>query len=356
MRAGTTPRSSSSKAIGCTSFGSRITRTAWRGSTISYRSGPTEVASRSTCNARLPRTVHCSSPLEMPANASSTLRLAYFPRPNTACSEPSLAHACAQIFSVHPRSVEPTAAKVSTTWCNNVSSAGTNGPMLESIGSDTTRSLRRVTEEELTARFAEWLRAQVGAPVRLDPFTTPGHGGFSNETHLTTAEWDGTRRGLVLRLAPAGPGIFPSYDLDRQARVLQALRAHTDVPVPEVLWSEQDPGVLGRDFYVMERVDGRIPPDRPGYQFVGWVKDASPDEQARVLDAGLGAMARIHRVDWERADLGFLDRSEHGTGALDQELGYWRSYLDWASGDERFDALETIWEWCVSHRPPEPSS
>ena len=211
-----------------------------------------------------------------------------------------------------------------------------------------------MTGDDLAERFAEWLQARVGAPVRLDPFTTPGHGGFSNETLLTTAEWDGTRRGLVLRLAPAGPGIFPRYDLDRQARVLQALRAHTDVPVPEVLWSERDPGVLGRDFYVMARVDGRIPPDRPGYQFMGWVKDASPDEQALVLDAGLEVMARIHHVDWERAELGFLDRPEHGTGALDQELGYWRAYLDWASGDERFDALETIWDWCLAHRPPEP--
>jgi aminoglycoside phosphotransferase (APT) family kinase protein len=207
---------------------------------------------------------------------------------------------------------------------------------------------------ELHTRFGAWLSEQTGSRVRLEPFTTPGHGGFSNETLLTTGAWDGGRRGLVLRLAPAGPGLFPDYDLDRQARVLEALRTHTDVPVPDVLWREADAGVLGRPFYVMARVHGRIPPDRPGYHFVGWVKDAPPAEQAQVLDAGLDAMARVHHVDPEAAGLSLLDRSEHGAGAIEQELGYWRAYLDWASDGARYDTLEQIYEWCAVHRPPEP--
>jgi aminoglycoside phosphotransferase (APT) family kinase protein len=212
------------------------------------------------------------------------------------------------------------------------------------------------TEQELHERFTEWLAAQVGAPVAVDDFTVPGHGGFSNETYVTSAEWDGARHGLVLRLAPAGGGLFPDYDLDKQARVLEALRAHTDVPVPPVLWREPGDAVLGRAFYVMAYVEGRIPPDRPGYQFEGWVKDAPPDEQARVLDAGLDTIARIHHVDVDTAGLGFLDRPEHGNGALTQELGYWRAYLDWASAGERYDLLETIWDWCLAQRPPEPAA
>ncbi|MEX0666123.1 MAG: phosphotransferase family protein [Acidimicrobiia bacterium] len=212
-----------------------------------------------------------------------------------------------------------------------------------------------MADDALRARFAEWLAARVGAPVQLGAFSTPGHGGFSNETILTTAEWNGKDTGLVLRLAPAGTGLFPDYDLDRQSRVLEALRAHTDVPVPEVLWREADPNALGRPFYVMARVDGRIPPDRPGYQFLGWVKDAPADEQALVLDAGLDAIARIHHVEPDAAGLGFLDRAEHGRGAIEQELGYWRAYLDWASDGARYDLLEQIYDWCSEHRPSEPA-
>jgi aminoglycoside phosphotransferase (APT) family kinase protein len=213
-----------------------------------------------------------------------------------------------------------------------------------------------VVDTDLHGRFAAWLSERVGARASLEPFVVPGHGGFSNETFVTTADWGDGERGLVLRLAPAGPGIFPRYDLDLQARVVQMLRARTDIPVAEVLWIESDATALGRPFYVMARVDGRIPPDRPGYQFEGWVKEATPDEQGRVLDAGLATMARIHHVDPARAGLDFLDRPAHGAGAIEQELGYWRAYLDWASGDEWFDALETIWDWCVAHRPPEPTT
>lgn len=211
-----------------------------------------------------------------------------------------------------------------------------------------------MAEPDLRAAFTAWLSERVGEPVHVDPFTTPGHGGFSNETHLTSARWGGEDHGIVLRLAPEGDGIFPDYDLDRQADIVEQLRAHTDVPVAEVLWREHDAAVLGRPFYVMRRVDGRIPPDRPGYQLEGWVKDAPPDEQARVLDAGLEVMARVHQVDAAAAGLSFLDRADHGEGAIGQELGYWRAYLDWASTDERFDVLETIYAWCAAHAPPEP--
>jgi aminoglycoside phosphotransferase (APT) family kinase protein len=213
-----------------------------------------------------------------------------------------------------------------------------------------------VVEHDLHSRFADWLSARVGATVEVAPFDTPGHGGFSNETLLTTATWNGEEHRLVLRVAPSGPGIFPSYDLGQQARIMDRLRAHTDVPVPEVLWREPDAAVLGREFYVMEHVEGRIPPDLPGYQFEGWIKDAPPDEQARVLDGALDAMARIHHVDPDDSHLEFLDRAEHGNEPIEQELGYWRAYLDWASHGEHLATHETILDWCVEQRPPEPTS
>src|SRR5581483_7295701 len=209
--------------------------------------------------------------------------------------------------------------------------------------------------QDLHGRFTAWLSEQVGARATVDALAVPGHGGYSNETYVTAADWGDGRRGIVLRLAPTGRTLFPDTDLDRQARILEVLAAHTDIPVPRVLWTEDDVAVLGRPFYVMERVEGRIPPDRPGYHFEGWLKDASPNEQSLVLERGLDMMARIAHVDWQRAGLEFLDRPGHGEGALDQELGYWRAYLDWASDGERFDTLERIWDLCVAHRPPDPA-
>lgn len=203
--------------------------------------------------------------------------------------------------------------------------------------------------DALRDRFAAWLGTQ-GSDVEVGPLTRPG-GGLSNDTLLLDS--------MVLRLAPEGRGLFPEYDLEAQVTVLRALRERSDagVPVPEVLWWEPDPGPLGRPFYVMERVDGRIPPD--GHLFAGWVLESSARDQARLLDGFLATIARIHAVDAGSTDDGafaVLDRPEHGTTPLAQELGYWRAYLDWASDGETLPLLEECWEWCVAHRPPDESA
>lgn len=207
------------------------------------------------------------------------------------------------------------------------------------------------SDDALAVRFADWLAGRVGERVSLGPLVSPTHGGLSNDTMLVEAEWgDGARR-LVLRLAPGGTPLFPRYDLGLQISVLRALGAHTDVPVPEVLWDEPDPEPLGRPFYVMAHVDGRIPPDNPGTHFDGWVKDLSGTEQSVLLHNSLGMLARIHRVDWEGSGLDLLDRADYGPDPIAQELGAWRAYLDWASGGERLDVLEDAYGWCVANRP-----
>jgi len=207
------------------------------------------------------------------------------------------------------------------------------------------------SDHALAARFAAWLAGQVGERVSLGPLVSPVHGGLSNDTLLVEADWGSGTHRLVLRLAPGGTPLFPRYDLGLQTAVLRALGAHTDVPVPEVLWDEPDPGPLGRPFYVMAHVDGRIPPDNPGTHFAGWVKDLPPTAQSHLLENTLAMLARIHRVDWQRAGLDRLDRGEYGPDPIAQELGAWRAYLDWASDGERLDALEDAYDWCVANRP-----
>ena len=115
--------------------------------------------------------------------------------------------------------------------------------------------------------------------------------------------------------------------------------------MPEVLWHEPDHGALGRPFYVMARVDGRVPPD--GHAFDGWVKQlASDDQSAAVRWRARRDLASIHAVDVGRASLGRLERPEHGTSPLDQELGYWRAYLGWAADGDTLSGLEDPFDWC----------
>lgn len=208
--------------------------------------------------------------------------------------------------------------------------------------------------DEPAGAFAHWLAQQLGVPsVAVGEVHRPKTGGLSSETWMLEADWGAGPRGLVVRLPPAGEGLFPEYDLALQAKVMDALRQEGTVPVPSVLWHETNPEVLGREFMVMERVDGRIPSDNPGYQFEGWLKDLDAGAQRRYFDATIDTLAAIHRVDWVAAGLGFLP----GTG-LDREFAYWSAYLDWAAAGERFAAIDAAFAWCSEHRPttePPPS-
>ena len=63
------------------------------------------------------------------------------------------------------------------------------------------------------------------------------------------------RRDVVIRLRPKPPALLEPYDLPKQFTVLRALEA-TPVRVPPALWLEDSGDVLGRPFFVMERVAG----------------------------------------------------------------------------------------------------
>ena len=175
---------------------------------------------------------------------------------------------------------------------------------------------------------------------------------MSNDTLLTEVDWGEGARRIVVRLTPNGRALFPRYDLGAQVAVLRALAAHSDVPVPRVLWWEPDVTPLGRPFYVMEHVEGRIPPD--GHLFGGWVMELEPRDQGRLLDSTIDVLARIHRVTVETAGDAFavLDRVDHGSAPLDQDLAWWRAYLDWAADGDRLPRLEDAYATLVDTRPP----
>ena len=79
--------------------------------------------------------------------------------------------------------------------------------------------------------------------------------------------------------------------LDRIIRIMEILGG-TDVPVPRTYWLESDGRVLGAPFYVMERIDGRIPTDTPPYHVGGWMTEISPEERTSMWWSGLEALAR----------------------------------------------------------------
>jgi aminoglycoside phosphotransferase (APT) family kinase protein len=210
---------------------------------------------------------------------------------------------------------------------------------------------------ELTRkRLTEWLEAKLvdARDVRLSELTGPGTTGFSNDTVMFDAEYsrDGARHrdALVARIRPSGYLVFPDYDLPRQFRV-QKILGNTDVPVARMYWEEPDDHVLGAPFYVMERIQGRIPTDNPPYHIGGWMTEVSPDERAAIWWSGLDVLARIHRLDWKALGFDFLATPERGSNPLDQQLDAYREYLAWAARGKPQPTVEAGLEWLERNKP-----
>jgi aminoglycoside phosphotransferase (APT) family kinase protein len=209
--------------------------------------------------------------------------------------------------------------------------------------------------DEVARPLAEWAAYQLDEPVEIVDVGSPGNG-MSSETMLfSVRRVSGATEPYAARLAPK-PDVYPvfaEYDLERQARCMQLVRAHTDVPAPEVRWVETDPKWLGTPFLVMPRIEGEAPPDIPPYVFGGWVCDATAEQRARMERASVSVLARLHRITPETADLSFLARPERGRSAMDQQLGHERWYYEWARGDVRYPLIEATFDWLDRNRPEE---
>jgi aminoglycoside phosphotransferase (APT) family kinase protein len=205
--------------------------------------------------------------------------------------------------------------------------------------------------------LVEWFRARHPAArsVEVGPLAGPAATGFSSDTLLfdLTIDEAGARttRSLVGRAEPTGFGVFPHYDVTRQYRIMEALAA-TDVPVPKMVALERDAGPLGAPFFVMERVEGRIPTDNPPYHAGGWVTEIDPRERAAIWESGLDGMAAVHRQDPEALGIDFLDAPPAGVDTTGWHLDLWRRYADWVQGNRAFPTLEAAWQWLAGHRPP----
>lgn len=200
-----------------------------------------------------------------------------------------------------------------------------------------------------------WLSERVGH-AEVSNVHIPASNGLSNETVLFHATWAGPDTGdqrrerLVARVAPAGPALSPTYDLDREARVMRALSA-AGVPVPTVLFEEPDPAVLGGPFLVMPFVPGQVPPDDPPYTTQGWVIHLNDTERATLHHNALITLAQVHALDWRGAGLAHLLRPELADSALDQQLTHWRSIYSWAAEDDTNPTIAGAFDWMRHHKP-----
>lgn len=212
----------------------------------------------------------------------------------------------------------------------------------------------RIEPERAQTALTEWLSGALpdARDIVVSGVEVPATSGLSCETVLFEAGWsqNGTahREALVARVAPVGhTGLFPSYDLEREALVMRALSEHTDVPAPRILFTETDESVLGGPFVVMGRIEGRVPSDDPPYTMQGWVLELSREEQRRMIDSAVATVAAVARVD--AIALGLEKLGRVGLGA---QIDYFQLLYDDGNRGNSHAIPEAALAW-LRHNAPE---
>ncbi len=173
--------------------------------------------------------------------------------------------------------------------------------------------------------------------------------GYSYLTYAFRVEgWQGEERfsrELVVRMEPEH-GPVPPYDVSRQFIAIKGLQ-DTPVPVPRVYWLEQDPAVLGRPFFVMEKVEGEVPlPWRTGHP----TAYDDPEQRARMADDFVQALADLHTQDWRALGLEALGVPQDETAYARSELRRWEQVLQ----ENQLLPQPILWEalrWLKAHLP-----
>ena len=187
-----------------------------------------------------------------------------------------------------------------------------------------------------TAALAAYLSAHLpgfGGPLQVEQFK----GGQSNPAFKLITPG----QSYVMRAKP-GPAakLLPSaHAIEREYRVMNALAA-TDVPVPRMHLLCEDETIIGRAFYVMEFVQGRVLWEQalPGFEPAG--RAAIYDEMNRVL-------AALHKVN--PSDVGLADYGKPGN-YFERQIGRWgKQYV--ASITQPIPAMDALMEWLPAHIP-----
>jgi aminoglycoside phosphotransferase (APT) family kinase protein len=212
----------------------------------------------------------------------------------------------------------------------------------------------------LPAVMSKWLSAVMpgGATPEITVESGVDSNGMSSETIILTGRWDddghAREQKWVARVAPATEDVpvFTEYRMDHQFDVIRLVGEQTDIPVPVVRWLEPTGKVLGTQFFLMDYVEGRVPPDVMPYTFGGnWFADASATDQRELQDKTVEVIAKLHSIPEPESTFGFLNDGSD-PNALRRNLNWLKSWYAWAVPDIGASALiERSLDWLESNFP-----
>ncbi|BBY93660.1 putative phosphotransferase [Mycobacterium gallinarum] len=196
------------------------------------------------------------------------------------------------------------------------------------------------------AQLQKWCEHKFGDVAVVSELVAANRaGGFSSESLMFSATVDGETHDYIIRIPPAGGGIFREYDLGAQTLTQELLHEY-GVPTPSPIYYEPDRTWIGSKFMVMPRIVGHTPSDFT-YAVKGWLRDAGPDVQRRVHDSFLETLVRLTAVPVSEAS--WLSRPA-GVG-ISAEIGWWLEYVRWGTDNQVPDLMTEAFTWLRRGQP-----
>ncbi|MDO5624035.1 MAG: phosphotransferase [Pseudomonadota bacterium] len=184
--------------------------------------------------------------------------------------------------------------------------------------------------------LSRWLAEHLpgfSGPLTVEQFK----GGQSNPTYkLITPGMSYVMRakpGPVAKLLPS------AHAIEREFAVMRGLHG-TDVPVARMHVLCEDESVIGRAFYVMEFVQGRVLWDQTLPGMANAERAAIYDEMNRVI-------AALHKVDF--ASQGLADYGKPGN-YFQRQIGRWSKQYQ-ASVTQPIAEMDRLIDWLPAHMP-----
>ena len=160
-------------------------------------------------------------------------------------------------------------------------------------------------------------------------------GGASNLTYLL--QWQDKQ--AILRTAPKGADIKGAHDMGREYNVLNKIAPYYKYAPKTYLYCEDDE-IIGRPFYLMQKIDGIIP--RKTFPML-----VSPTQAHDLCKELIDVHIALHQIEIEKTGLSELGKGE---GYIQRQIAGWNQRYKNARIEGSFPA-DDLMQWLADKLP-----